>query len=952
MAMKLSILIDGNSSGLTDAAETAEQSIKDLSDTTKDVTKGLKSMGDAGVRASKKMDSATESVEQQMRALEEKIRDTNESLDRMKPLAEKAGDSLRRAANEGRTGFKRTENQIDETNDSLAAMHPMLLSIAGAMGGAFSVYELSQFADTATSVRNRIRDVTESTEEYNEVMQLVRDTALDSSASLESTAQLYSRLKRATGDLVDDNVELASIVETINKSFALSGATFDEANNAIIQLSQGLNAGVLRGDEFNSVAEQAPEILKAVAIQTGKTTAEIREMAAEGRITADLLIRSLQNYADTVDKRFSETERTIAQHFTNSKTNFLAYISDIDEANSISETFGEGVENLSTNLDALSDTLLALSVIGTSRYVPALYSAIAAKVALTRAALTATPAVTGMSAALGVATTRLTATTVATNALALSQRGLALAMGFLTGPAGLLLLAGGALTYYAMSANDAQYSSVGLKNEIKKLAEEYAKLDQSARNIQLTETIDKEAKAKQRLLEIQTQLKKKQEELNAIPVNPTQGAGSLYAKGDIERAPILSEVTELKRAAAEAETIYKDLSATREKYESINTAKTQEEDTVSKAAKKAEERLKKMLQSYQDETDMLDAELQIQEQVRAGYMSEEEGQIYSNFYRREQQAKAHYKSLKDEIATHYKDEIDAAAGNADRIIELEQQKKTRLEELEQIHNENMRLMGEDQRLQLEEANKGFFDRMIDMINVSAQDFDTIWGNTFDRFAQGIGDATASAIMEQQSFGDAMKTIAKAALSEVISGIVQIGVKYLVLKALQAKADAATAAVSSTSATAAATAATTAWATPAALASLASFGANAGPAMAGIGATVGMAQGLSIAGIAHDGLDRVPAANEGTYLVRRDEMVLNPKQRENFDAMRQSFEEGKGGGKPVILNSSPTINVDARGSTMSESQVEAKVRMALDEYDSMLINDFAGNGERSQLLRVG
>ena len=286
-------------------------------------------MGDAGVRASKKMDSATESVEQQMRALEEKIRDTNESLDRMKPLAEKAGDSLRRAANEGRTGFKRTENQIDETNDSLASMRPLLLSLTGLMGSAFSIYELSQFADAATSVRNRIRDVTGSTEEYQEVMALVRDTANESRSSIESTAQLYSRLKRATGDLVGSNTELASIVETINKSFALSGATYDEANNAIVQLSQGLNAGVLRGDEFNSVAEQAPEILKAVAAQTGKTTAEIREMAAEGRITADLLIRSIQNYADTVEKRFSETEATIAQHFAVSKNNFLEFISNI-----------------------------------------------------------------------------------------------------------------------------------------------------------------------------------------------------------------------------------------------------------------------------------------------------------------------------------------------------------------------------------------------------------------------------------------------------------------------------------------------------------------------------------------------------------------------------------------------------------------------------------------------
>ena len=497
------------------------------------------------------------------------------------------------------------------------------------------------------------------------------------------------------------------------------------------------------------------------------------------------------------------------------------------------------------------------------------------------------------------------------------------------------------------------------------LVEEFEKLDKATRNLKIAEVAEQEMQAQKKLADLKKQLQSAESqapELPSLGVNEFQGISGAMSWA--------SDTADLRQEMEDTAGEVDRLISLREKLENIDSRKSSNEDSesaaTSKAAKKAEERLKKMLQSYQDETDMLDAELQFQEQVRAGYMSEEEGQIYSNFYRKEQQAKAHYKSLKDEIATHYKDEIDAAAGNADRIIELEQQKKTRLEELEQIHNENMRLMGEDQRLQLEGTKKTDNSTYTKLQERFATEEEALRLHAQNEMAIIAEAMEQKKITEEQGLelilAARRKHLADVQRLELTKANVIMSSGAQIFGALsditstftgeQSKAFKAIFAVSKGFAvaqgvmnlsTAISNASALPWPTNfAAMAQAAAQGAQ----------LVSTIRSVNYMGQAHDGIARMPAANEGTYLVRRDEMVLNPKQRENFDAMRQSFEEGKGGGKKVILNSSPTINVDARGSTMSETQVEAKVRMALDEYDSMLINDFAGNGERSQLLRVG
>lgn len=146
-------------------------------------------------------------------------------------------------------------------------------------------------------------------------------------------------------------------------------------------------------------------------------------------------------------------------------------------------------------------------------------------------------------------------------------------------------------------------------------------------------------------------------------------------------------------------------------------------------------------------------------------------------------------------------------------------------------------------VQTEVGEGGFWETMRGHIENTSQDFDAMWGNSFDRFAGGIGDATSAAILEQQSFSDTMKSIGRSVVSEVISGLVTIAVKKVALAALDKTLLATQTAATTTAAVTQGTAAAAAWAPAAAAASLATGGTNSVPAISGMTAAVGAAAGL-------------------------------------------------------------------------------------------------------------
>ncbi|SEN16554.1 tape measure protein [Halomonas caseinilytica] len=258
-------------------------------------------------------------------------------------------------------GFDRTDDSVNNLNDSLGQLKTLVTAVASAM----AVQQVVRYSDAWTSVQNRLRIVTDGHAELEHVTERLMRVANESRASIGATAELYSRLWRSTRTLGTSQEELIKLTDTINKGFAASGASAQEAENAIRQLSQGLASGALRGEEFNAVSEQAPIIMRAVMQETGKARGELRDFAAEGGITSDLLIRAVQNFSGTINDEFGQTMATFSQNWVKAANNLTQFIGESGAVTTVVRESGEALVILSDNIDAVAQVAaMAASVVG------------------------------------------------------------------------------------------------------------------------------------------------------------------------------------------------------------------------------------------------------------------------------------------------------------------------------------------------------------------------------------------------------------------------------------------------------------------------------------------------------------------------------------------------------------------------------------------------------------
>lgn len=146
--------------------------------------------------------------------------------------------------------------------------------------------------------------------------QLIHDAAQQSFSSFKDTADMVSRIGTNARDSFSNLSEVVAFTELVQKQFGIAGASAVEASNATIQLSQALASGVLRGDELNSIFEQAPNLISTIADYMGEPLGAIRDLAADGMITADIVKNAMFAASDDINKKFDSMPVTWSQMWT------------------------------------------------------------------------------------------------------------------------------------------------------------------------------------------------------------------------------------------------------------------------------------------------------------------------------------------------------------------------------------------------------------------------------------------------------------------------------------------------------------------------------------------------------------------------------------------------------------------------------------------------------------
>ena len=375
-----------------------------------------------------------------------------------------AGKGLADGAQAGAKGFNSLAKNVDVVTNKLgktragvesisvqlAKMKSELLGLTGLSVGAIGLTQIAQTADEYNNYQSRIQLVSKSNREASQTFRQLMTVANDTGQLFGATAELYTRVYRAMGDRANSQ-ELLQFTKTINQSMVVSGANAQEASAAIIQLSQGMASGTLRGEEFNSVAEQAPVILEMLQKSLGKTRGELRKMAEEGELTTEVVLRAVRESAEGVQAQYDQMPKTIGRAVNELTNAWMQFIGQTDGALSASSVAATVISTLAQNLNVLGNAALVVAAIMAGRFMAGLIQTSAGLVkqtylmATANQTLIARAAIEVKAAQSALAMARATdAETAAVARLAAANKALALAQGGLLGlRGGLMALAGG-----------------------------------------------------------------------------------------------------------------------------------------------------------------------------------------------------------------------------------------------------------------------------------------------------------------------------------------------------------------------------------------------------------------------------------------------------------------------------------------------------------------------------
>ena len=199
-------------------------------------------------------------------------------------------------------------------------------SVWSKMGGviksalaAFSVKKIVELADGMTTTRARLDLMNDGLQTTAELQDMIMKSANRSRAAYSTTADAVAKMGIMAGDAFSSNEELIAFSELINKQFTIAGTSAAGIDAAMLQLTQAMSSGVLRGEELNSVFEQAPTIMQTIADYLGVPIGKIREMAAEGQITSTIVKNAMLASADEINAKFAAMPMTFSQVWTIAK---------------------------------------------------------------------------------------------------------------------------------------------------------------------------------------------------------------------------------------------------------------------------------------------------------------------------------------------------------------------------------------------------------------------------------------------------------------------------------------------------------------------------------------------------------------------------------------------------------------------------------------------------------
>ncbi|MEE5088454.1 phage tail tape measure protein [Pseudomonas alliivorans] len=290
------------------------------------------------------------SAQQKVDDLRRGLQGLNDAGLRTGPIISGSGNAINGAGQNARSAA----SQVQGLERQVKSLGSAASGIAGPLAAAFSAKAFYDAAEAYSTLTNRMKLVTDGATELAAAQKAVFAISQSSYQPLNATAELYQRIATNQKELKLTGEQVAGVVGTISKTLAISGASAASANAALIQLGQAFASGTLRGEELNSVMEQAPALSQAIAAGMGKTVGELRTLGAAGLLTADAVVKALQAQRQAVDQLFDKTAVTIGNSITALDNSFTQLIGKMDQASGVSASISSALVSVSKSMDELT----------------------------------------------------------------------------------------------------------------------------------------------------------------------------------------------------------------------------------------------------------------------------------------------------------------------------------------------------------------------------------------------------------------------------------------------------------------------------------------------------------------------------------------------------------------------------------------------------------------------
>lgn len=770
-------------------------------------------------------------------------------------MAEKAGEiyydieanvsGLIQAQQQVNKRLDQMDAKFEKSSRSAGRFEGALNKVGVAIAAAFTIdaaKKLIAIGDEMVTLQARIARLSPSIDVAKETLASLSAIAAQTGNSLSETERLWESLTTALKETGATNSQILGLTSTLQKIGTIGGSSTEEMANALRQFGQSISGGIVRAEEFNSILEQMPELARQIAAGLGISIGDLRKRMLEGKLTAQDALNAIQRQSQSVNEEFDKMPVSIDRAKNSLDVAFKNAINDLNQAIGLTTTLAGLMQSVADNLNYYNNN------VGDSSRMPKLiklqqdlnnelkdgqrwyetdsvFQARRAQAAVQLKQIEGEIAHIRAKAQKDAGSNQFNAPPTkgddaATKKLVQnSERRLALAK--LEGEARARLQA----------QYDAADAGVTDPKRIKELQDEYAE------TYRVTEARKENDKAGKQSASTADSIAQKLENLrqqSELAADSTQELSReqaiLRAQQSLGKSATQAQIQEAGKYAAAA---WDAAAAAKGVTEALNAIPEQAEN-----------------KSYAESMQNLKAAL------NAGKIDLQEYNAATE--QMEQQHQANLAKIRSQQVVN---PTQQALGEVDPVQQLANQHEQELALIQQFEQQGV--LAHENALALKNAA----DRQYEQQRIAAQ-----WEilsqqslgynmltSAVDAFSGNASNAITGLLTGTMSAQEAMRSLGNTILNSVINSIVQVGVEalknYILGQTLGAASVATSVGLAATTASA--------WAPAAAMASLASFGANAGPAAAGISSTVGLANGLALAGARYNG---GPVSAGGLYQV--------------------------------------------------------------------------------------